>query len=129
MVQHITGAQPLLSVLNQQFSDEILGWPGHSAPFLAVKLKLPLLDVVEEVELAEVTGPSRSPGALVAAGATEGRVAAEQDVHHHTQAPQVATLVILEIFLRVFYEGFHEILNELNDVGMTLTVMEEINLL
>ena len=106
VVEHIPGTQPLLSVLYQQFSDEILGRSGHAAPLLAVKLELALLDVVEEVELAEVAGPARSPGALVAAGAAEGRVAAEEDVHHDAQAPQVATLVVLEILLRLFDEGF-----------------------
>ena len=109
VVQHVSGTQPLLSVLHQQFSDEILGWSGHCAPLLGVELELALLDVVEEVELAEVAGPARSPGALVATGATEGRVAAEQDVHHDAQTPEVTSLVVLEIFLGVFYEGFHDL--------------------
>jgi len=109
VVQHVSGTQPLLSVLHQQLSDEILGWSGHCAPFLGVELELALLDVVEEVELTEVAGAARSPGALVATGATEGRVAAEQDVHHHAQTPEVTPLVVLEIFLGVFYEGFYDL--------------------
>lgn len=109
MVEDVSGTQPFLGVLHKQSSDEILGRSGHRAPFSRVKLELPLLYVGEEVELAAVALSSRRPGALLPAGPAEWRVAAEQDVHHDAEAPEVTTLVVLEVLLGVFYEGFNNL--------------------
>ena len=109
VVEDVSSTQPFLGVLHKQSSDEILGRSGHRAPLSRVELELALLDVGEEVELAPVALASRRPGALLATGAAEGRVAAEQDVHHDAQAPEVTTLVVLEVLFGVFYEGFNNL--------------------
>merc|ERR1719431_499213 len=62
-----------------------------------MEFKLAVLDVVEEVYLAAVTGASLGPPALLATRPTEGRVAAEQDVHHHSKTPQVTPFVIIKV--------------------------------
>ena len=87
MVQHISGTQPLLGIFNQQLLDEILGLRRDVGPLFGVELELSHLNVGEQVHLALVALTTLGPGALLATRPTEGRVARQQDVHHHTEAP------------------------------------------
>ena len=109
VTQNIPGAQPLFGVFHQQTFDEILGLRRDVSPLLGVKLELSLLNVGEEVHLAVVTLTPGRPGAVPATRPTEGRVAGQQDVHHHPEAPEVAPLVVLEVLLRVLDEGLHNL--------------------
>ena len=108
VAHHVPRTQPLLGIFHEQPFDEILGLRGHAAPLLGVELEVSVLDVGEEVELALVALAARRPAAVPAAGAAEGRVAGQQDVEHHAEAPQVAPLVVREVLLRVLDEGLHD---------------------
>ena len=74
-----------------------------------MEFKFALLNVVEEVDLAKITGSSLSPAALFATRPTKGRVATEQDVHHHSKTPQVTPLVILEVILRILNKSLNNL--------------------
>jgi len=89
--------------------DEILGQRRNVSPLPLVELVLAVLDVIEEVELAEVAGAALGPTARVTAVTGEGRVPAQQDVHHHPQAPQVTPLVVLEVVLGVIDESLDDL--------------------
>lgn len=46
--------------------------------------------VVEQVSLTVLTALPLGPPAAVPAGASEGRISAQKDVHDHSQGPHVA---------------------------------------
>ena len=107
MTKNISGAESLLGILHQQTLDEILGLGGDVRPVLVRELKLPLLDVFEQLQLTIITLAAVRPGTFSVTPPTEGRIARQKDVHHHPQAPEVAPLVIIEVILRVLNEGLH----------------------
>ena len=67
------------------------------------------LNVVKQVELAILTISALRPAAVLSTGATEGRVATQQDVHRDAQRPQVAPFIVLEVLISVLYEGLHDL--------------------
>ena len=54
-----------------------------------MELEATLLDVIEQVGLTVVARLSLVPATVGATLAGKGRVAAKQDVQHHTQRPEV----------------------------------------
>ena len=76
MLEDLLGAVPLEGIDHQAPGDELLGGVGDVVPVGAVELEEPGQDLVEEL-------------LLVVGAAGEGRVAAEQDVHDHTDRPDV----------------------------------------
>jgi len=69
----------------------------------------PPLNVVKQVELAVLTVSSLRPATVLPAGATEGRVATQEDVHCDAQGPEVAPFIVLEILVSVLDEGLHNL--------------------
>ena len=76
VLEDLLGAVPLEGVHHEAPGDELLGGVGDVVPVGAVELEEPGQDLVEEL-------------LLVVGAAGEGRVAAEQDVHDHTDRPHV----------------------------------------
>lgn len=95
MLQNTISAQPPVSLLNEQASDQVLGVLGNASPFLVRELVPALLDAGEEQLLAGLAILAPAPAAVGAAVPVKGRIAAEQDVHDHAEAPEIATLVVI----------------------------------
>ena len=74
-----------------------------------LNIKCPYLDVVKQSPLTLLAAASLVPAAHLAAGSGEGRVAAEEDVGHHPEAPEVAPLVVHQVLLAVLDEGLHHL--------------------
>ena len=111
---HLGRADPPLGVPHQQPRDQVLGLGGDVAPLRLREHELsvlgedienltatakshcpgPYLDTVEEAALTLVAESSLVPAAALAAGAGEGRVAAEEDVGHYPEAPEVSPLIV-----------------------------------
>lgn len=103
------GRKTLTGILDQELGNEVFGLIGDVSPVLDRKVKVTILDGVEEELLAGVTGFTLVPTALSSAVAREGRVAAEQDVHDDAKGPEITPLVIGEVTLRVIHEGLDDL--------------------
>ena len=64
-----------------------------------LKYECPYLDVVKQSPLTLLAAASLVPAAHLAAGPREGGVAAEEDVGHHPDAPEVVPLVVHQVLL------------------------------
>lgn len=95
MLQNTIGAEPSVSLLDEQASDQVLGILGDASPFLVRELVPALLDAGEEQLLAGLTVLAPGPAAVCAAVPVERRIAAEQNVHDHAETPEIATLVVI----------------------------------
>ena len=64
-----------------------------------LKYECPYLDVVKQSPLTLLAAASLLPATNLAAGSGEGRVAAEEDVGHHPEAPEVVSLVVHQVLI------------------------------
>ena len=109
MYENIFSTDPVLSCLHQQLGNQIFCLGRDLSPVLLRELKLSLLDVVEKVQLTKLTISPLGPTTLFPTGPTKGRVATEQDVHHHSKTPQVTPLVILEVILSILNKSLNNL--------------------
>ena len=109
VIQNITCRKPLLWSLHQKLHDQVLRLGGDGGPVPLREVEEPFLNSLEKIELALIAGSARSPIAIAdtTTVSAEWWVSAEQDVHHNSQAPKVASLVIFEVVLCVIDESLH----------------------
>ena len=109
VIQNITCGKPLLWSLHQKLHDQVLRLGGDGGPVPLREVEEPFLNSLEKIELALIAGSARSPIAIAdtTTVSAEWWVSAEQDVHHNSQAPKVASLVIFEVVLCVIDESLH----------------------
>ena len=67
------------------------------------------LDVIKKSPLTPITVQVLRPLALLVTGAVEGRVAAEEDVDHHPETPEVTLLVVHQILIAVLNVDLHHL--------------------
>ena len=110
VIQNITCRKPLLWSLHQKLHDQVLRLGGDGGPVPLREVEEPFLNSLEKIELALIAGSARSPIAIAdtTTVSAEWWVSAEQDVHHNSQAPKVASLVIFEVVLCVIDESLHD---------------------
>ena len=109
VIQNITCRKPLLWSLHQKLHDQVLRLGGDGGPVPLREVEEPFLNSLEKIELALIAGSARSPIAIADTTTVSAKwwVSAEQDVHHNSQAPKVASLVIFEVVLCVIDESLH----------------------
>ena len=109
VIQNITCRKPLLGSLHQKLHDQVLRLGGDGGPVPLREVEEPFLNSLEKIELALIAGSARSPIAIADTTTVSAKwwVSAEQDVHHNSQAPKVASLVIFEVVLCVIDESLH----------------------
>ena len=109
VIQNITCRKPLLWSLHQKLHDQVLRLGGDGGPVPLREVEEPFLNSLEKIELALIAGSARCPIAIAdtTTVSAEWWVSAEQDVHHNSQAPKVASLVIFEVVLCVIDESLH----------------------
>ena len=109
VIQNITCRKPLLWSLHQKLHDQVLRLGGDGGPVPLREVEEPFLNSLEKIELALIAGSARCPIAIADTTTVSAKwwVSAEQDVHHNSQAPQVASLVIFEVVLCVIDESLH----------------------
>lgn len=103
MFQNAFGAEPSVSFLDEQASDQVLRILGNASPFLVWKLVPALLNAGEKQFLTGLTVLAPAPTAIGTTVPIEGRIAAEQDVHDHAEAPEIATFIVI---ISLADEGF-----------------------
>ena len=109
VIQNITCRKPLLWSLHQKLHDQVLRLGGDGGPVPLREVEEPFLNSLEKIELALIAGSARSPIAIADTTTVSAKwwISAEQDVHHNSQAPKVASLVIFEVVLCVIDESLH----------------------
>ena len=109
VIQNITCRKPLLWSLHQKLHDQVLRLGGDGGPVPLREVEEPFLNSLEKIELALIAGSARCPIAIADTTTVSAKwwVSAEQDVHHNSQAPKVASLVIFEVVLCVIDESLH----------------------
>lgn len=95
MFQNTIGAEPLMCFLDEQASNQIFRVLGDASPLLIGKLVSALLNTGEQQFLTGLTIFPSAPTAVSAAVAVKGRIAAEQNIHDDTKAPEIATFVVI----------------------------------
>ena len=109
VIQNITCRKPLLWSLHQKLHDQVLRLGGDGGPVPLREVEEPFLNSLEKIELALIAGSARSPIAIADTTTVPAKwwISTEQDVHHNSQAPKVASFVIFEVVLCVIDESLH----------------------
>merc|ERR1719282_1538803 len=105
MSDDLSSGDPLLGVLHQQLRDQVLGLDRDGGPLGLGKLKITILDIVKEIPLTFITKSSFVPSTFSSTISTERRISTQKDVHHNSQAPEVASFVVHQFLISVFDES------------------------
>merc|ERR1712001_815813 len=97
----LVGIESCPGVLDEEPLDEVLCLGGDGGPVLVGEHEASLLDAGEKPLLAIGARLPPIPSAVEAAVASKGGVAAQEDVHDHPQAPEVALLVVADALVVV----------------------------